>query len=454
MSSIISDSFRRNTTQQFIDSIIADDDVYVGIGKSDPYYNSDTATVPDGTIAESIEALRNLSALVKVDGSDIRRIIPCVYWLEGEVYKAYDQNDANCFYATNDSLPCYAINNGYVYLCLVSPGTATSNAPTAADYDFHAFADNYTWVLVTRIEPASPFDTTQFTAVVKDSRIGDGVTIAAATKGAVYTYNIANGGTNYTNSAVVTLVGAGGDDLVLTKTVVNGVITRVSNPGSIPYGYSSASVTVYENDVTRTSEGEVVNAQIIPSLTPIAGFGENPENALPTWFAGVGANIANTMGGDASLSSYRQISLIKAPGSNGEDNDLSSLDTLRYIILTADGSACTAENGSIIVGTAEEGDEPAMAFYDGVETVGGTEYRMYYHQNNANTINIKPFASGGGVLTVYAAEGGAIFGEVEFTGVGDAEYVYDSGELLFLENRAKISRDAAQTEEIKLVIQF
>jgi hypothetical protein len=236
----------------------------------------------------------------------------------------------------------------------------------------------------------------------------------------------------------------------LTATVVNGVITGVANPGSIPYGYSNASVYVY--DAARTNVGEVIDAQIVPSVTPMTGFGADPTSCLPTWFAGVGVNIANTMGGDASLSSYRQISIVQNPESNDEDMDLSSMDTLRYLVLAADGAACTAANGHIIVGTAESGDAPAVAFYDGVATVGG-EFRMYYHQNNSNNVNLKAFASAGGVLWVYDGVT-PIFGEVAFDSVADAEYVYDSGQVIFLEHRAKISRDAAQTEEIKLVIQF
>ena len=82
-------------------------------------------------------------------------------------------------------------------------------------------------------------------------------------------------------------------------------------------------------------------------------------------------------------------------------------------------------------------------------------YRIYFHQNSHKAINQKPFSSTG-TVKFYDASGnqqGETAG-IAYNNKKAGEYNPDTGDVLFVDNRAPIRRNAQQTEEVRLIIQF
>lgn len=461
MSAIITDQFRRGMAQFLVaDIATGSQDYFIGIGKSDAWLDDATPPAPLTNIISRTEALRNLATLVKVAPNKVSLVVPNIRFRPGFAYKQYDPSDATNFYATtvgsSTILPSYVVTNSAIYICLrKGPGTVLYS-PTEVTFAPVSSGDGYTWVKVAQVDVTSPFNTDQFTAVVNPLAAID----TSPTEGMVYGFKIISPGQlfNLSTPPSVKLVGKAGADVNLVITIgAGGTVTGVDFPPgtisslSFPKGYSQASV---ELSGTFPGSGLVV----VPLIAPTAGFGDAPVDDLPSWFVGVGANVATDMSGDAYYIPYRQISLIREPTisliENPSDNG-DSLDALKFFVVPA-GSVVSYVPGSIITQQSPSAGLPAKAFYDSFRAVtlsnSTIEGRIYYHQNFSPNINFKDFDATGSIAIANLGGGGSA--TYAYSARKAAEYIQDSGDVLFLENRSPISRNSLQTEEIKLIIQF
>ena len=114
MAAIITDDFRKNNIERFIDDVSSNQspnstavNYYIGIGKTDPWdrdVNGRTEAetgfivpLPDGSILEKADIKKNLMTLIKVDSTDILRLVPQIEYKTGSTYKVYDPTDTSCF---------------------------------------------------------------------------------------------------------------------------------------------------------------------------------------------------------------------------------------------------------------------------------------------------------------------------------------------------------------------
>ena len=472
MAAIITDQFRRNSASSVLADILGGENTYyVGIGKTDAWPANGTleetaptfsAPLPVGSVAEMKEVRNNLMSLLKLDASKSRIIIPNVAWKLDNKHKPYAANDNTCFTPTTvgseTTYPCYAIADSKIWLCLLSDGSGLNNIPSAQSlYTKYTASTGYTWIAIANIENIVdvPFNTDQFIAVKLDPTqyaSGAGQTTNNATKGHVYGFTIANGGTGYTSNPTAFLIGDGTvSPIPLTITRTGNVITGVTfTSTNATTGFNNASVRF-------STTGGGSGAVIIPNIAPIEGFGPTILNNLPTWFLGLAANFNGKLldGGvtdadiDAQLLSYRQISVIKNPTITSTSPDtITSADALKYLTITGSISSINAEVGDII--TLNGSGVTAKAFFDSYIYSSSTGTgKLYYHQNDSSQVNYAAFPSTG---LIYIND--IIATQFTYSSVTESEYIHNTGEVLFLENRRPISRNENQKEEIKLVIQF
>ena len=478
MAAIITDQFRRNSASSVLADILDGvNDYYVGIGKTDSWpANGEleetaptfSAPLPVGSVAEMKEVRNNLISLLKLDASKSRIIIPNVAWKLDNKHKPYAANDNTCFTPTTvgavTTYPCYAIADSKIWLCLLSDGSGLNNIPSAqALYTKYTASTGYTWIAIANIENIVdvPFNTDQFIAVKLDpTQYDDGNPLTLlpgeiannATKGHVYGFTIANGGTGYTSNPTAFLIGDGTvSPIPLTITRTGNVITGVTfTSTNATTGFNNASVRF-------STTGGGSGAVIIPNIAPIEGFGPTILNNLPTWFLGLAANFDGKLldGGvtdadiDAQLLSYRQISVIKNPTITSTSPDtITSADALKYLTITGSISSINAAVGDII--TLNGSGVTAKAFFDSYIYSSSTGTgKLYYHQNDSSQVNYAAFPSTG---QIYIND--IIATQFTYSSVTESEYIHNTGEVLFLENRRPISRNENQKEEIKLVIQF
>jgi hypothetical protein len=467
MSAIITDNFRRNSAKLFLSDIAGNvNNYYLGIGKSDKWPDAGLVTedasgynvaAPVGSFSDALEVLNNVATFSKLGASNTTLVIPNVPWASGKKYKAYNSYDSGCFYATGNLLPCYATTATGMYLCLANnSGGLTANSPSdTSTYVPAQGADNYVWILVQPVSQlGTAFITDQFIEVSQTPLTSTPLANSTAYGGLCSpVFHVVNGGSGYTGTApVVTLrgsdaAGATTYTQTLTATVVGGVITGVIHSLTLanwPKGLQVASVEVTH----ATGTGAIV----VPVIAPRLGYGHIPAAVMPSWYAGISVDLADTIGSDNFYTPYRQVSIVRNPNTTA-----ANANALRSLTLST-GHGITSITGANALITDISGVPFAVA--DAI--VGNT---LYFHQNytsgfkelaNASTTFLLS-TTGSNNYTYTAVNASecneAVLANGSIAG-GDGIYARIAGEVVFVENRTKITRSAGQTEKIKIIIQF
>jgi hypothetical protein len=519
MAAIITDQMRKQNAANLIADIQAGTSSspatchYIGIGKSDPWENrtingvSEAETsglfeppTPINSISEREDVKNNLIALSQIDPSTTGaiRLIPKVEWKTGRRYKVYDPYDPSCFNASNNFLPCYALYEGVVYVCLGNnnggfTSTTITNANkgvTAPSVPFHigqhTGGDQYIWCAVYKVDTST---NNKYSNAAGFLKIPDSTNAAptgttpltnlkSTSGGLLYGFKILDGGSGFAIGDTAKLVGyhVDGDEFTSEKEITltissTGVITGIpwsyANAIASPLGTGDDGVKEASLEFT-TSAG--TGAKILPLIAPAAGFGADPLVDLPSYYVGVNSEFTGNMNNDAqTIIDYRQISIVKFPTQNSNDVATDeSLDALQFINVSnlndanAVGLKSVNLDGVYVEQTLSTGENP-KAWVDLLDS-----NKVYFHQNTSTIINKKPLqnssSSGtnpenGGTLTFKSKDNpsSSLFtiAAGTYSTVDDSpEYVHDSGEILFVDNKKPIARANAQNEQIRLIIQF
>lgn len=451
MSAIITDSFRRNNTKAFL-ADLASVQYYVGLGKSDPWPeaggyveddNDYNVPTPLGTYGDNTEVKNNLTALVGISGGS-SQVIPNIAAKSNHRHKAYNPFDPNCFYQTVVSgiqmYPCYVVVANNVYLCLreatnietsysLPSGAVLSRVPQLN-------GDGSVWLYVYSILPEFVINGSQFVTVpdlptpIGVETIGTApASISAATGELVYGFSVIDGGTGYAVAPLVEFVDEDGAVTTLTATVSGGAITKVAYPP-----LTSVGTWIKKRGYIRVATGA---ARVYAHIAPAAGIGAVPSNDLPSWYAGIAVQAVETINDDGAYIPYRQVSIIREPSYEvGVLDPAASLNCLQRLEFGVSDAPTSATPGWLIT-QAATGAIGVADYYDDVNKY------LYYHQT----------AETGFIAfdTTSVTLDGSVLAP---TGVATSEYVKESGDVVFVENRKKISRVSGQTEEITIILQF
>jgi hypothetical protein len=460
MAAIITDSFKKQIVQTVFDEVSFPDSAsthryYIGIGRSEQW--DDSENIP--TVTDTPRTIRNLRAGLQSikSANDVTFTIPRYNWSSGAIYSAYDDALA--------SIP--AVNSYYVltednqvYVCLQqgksSTGAATTSTikPTGTSTKAFKTADGYVWKFLYTLSAtrANKFLSANFVPVEKildSATLGRAHTVLegqqlliqdAAVPGQIIGINVTNGGTGYTSAPIVTINGDG-VRAAATATVSGGTITKIELDSSadsgltMGQGYNFASVSL------TGGAGSNATARVI--LGPDSGMGSDPRdefkstslmfNTKPN-----GIEDSNFIVGQ----NFRQVALIRDPKKPTTDSDFSNSSgkVLRFLKLQA------TANVGFLDATITGGNSGAKALVD--EVAGD---KLYFHQTEDTgflDFQEEEGISGGGQTGTLVTEG---------TDADSDAFTRDdvnklSGKVLYIENRAPVTRSANQTEDIKVVI--
>ena len=440
MAAIITEKFRKNNTLTLL-SDIESQNYFIGIGKSDDWYESlninSTSPFPIGTHADEINVRNNLISLVKIDNANIGVVIPKVIADSTLTYKTYSPYDSSCFYAetiTVDSVPtlhnpCYAISGDNIFLCLYALSTPSSNtfatylSPTYGTYSI----GKYKWAYLGTIT-TSALNSNQFVKITNDNASA-ATSATNAVKGYIYGFQVINTGTGYSDAsnATVTITGTNLSGATVTETL-NNVIVKTANNGitSIDISVSGMSVNKYKI-ASATISGAGTGAVIAPLIAPVNGFGYSLIEDLPSWYVGV---LANANDDDTSIFvDYRQISLLKNPTVTLV-GDATSVNTLRSFNVS---SIAAINIGDSITQSGK-----------GIGRVSYISGSTIYYTPSVKYGFVAPTTS---TVTIGTAT-------PTISAINTSPYDFISGDVVYLENRGAISRVAHQNEEIKIIIQL
>ena len=486
MPAIITNKFRIHNSEQFSESFseASGNVYYLGIGRSIPFStatrgdsrtdNQGTDVLPitpaDNANAESF-TYDDLLAVKRVTSSDVAFVAPRRNWQTGTTYDIYrhdygeritgttTQQSANSGVFNLFDANFYVLNSARnVYKCLDNNNNSASTVePTGTDTIVLSTADGYKWKFMYTLSASeqSNFLSTDFMAVSTNSSVSSN-----AVDGAIDVVKIktaGSGGTDGTHTNIdIKGDGTGGK---VSVTVTSGAITAVTVT-TAGTGYTFG--TISNAQIVAAGATNLVGAELDVIIPPKGGHGKNAVQELGAFFVMTNTSLEGTESansGDVSVANdFRKVCLIRDPKSGGSAATATTLRATRVIKLTGvsgtfavDEKITQASTGA--VGKVVEWDSTnALLYYvqtrhtnEGIDSSGNqTAF------SGANVVS----STGGGSGTPDTGNSSTVNNVVITSGYSVPEIDHDSGDVLYVENRAPITRAADQTENIKLIIEF
>ena len=453
--------------------------------------------------------------LKKVTSNDVRRVIPRIDWQTGTIYEMYrnnyssnnltPQSKSTTLYGSN----YYVLNSEFnLYLCInngANPDnpngqkslfepTHTNTAPQEAGNG----SDGYLWKYLYTISPSDivKFVTTSYIPLPKvwgdttNSNIKD-----AAVDGKIETVVIKNGGSGYSvdDSGVVSSTETI-SDIPITGDGTGGTVSININSGIVESiggvvggsGYTYASV--------RFETGTFGGKTLIPGTE--AEF----EVVIPPK-GGHGADIYRELGGFRVMlyskydnnvddvpdyvvgNDFSRVGLVKNPlqfGGTDLLNNVTATNLSAIKLKPSSSSGLTTSNvtylpntlitqqvgvGSTAVGyvASWNPDTGVLKYYQpvGFSTLSTYSYKKLDFVGGGNT---SPITGGSpeNLIVHDTFSGSSIvvggknvsLGQTFNVGKANPDVKKYSGEIIYIDNRAPISRTSSQKEEVKIVIEF
>ena len=443
--------------KQVIQSLLTDfadssNNYYIGIGRSEDWNDSDTARTTINAQWEERGLRNGLQSAKKVIDSTF--VVPRYNWSSGAVYSAYDDKQVGyptqTYYVMNDENQVYVCMQqskdaaGNAVVSTIQPSGGTTGAPFST-------ADGYIWKFLYSIGAG---DATKYIAAnflpIKLQGATDSSSAAsdieqlavqnAATSGQIIGYAVDSGGSGYTSNPTLTIVGNGTNAKASASISGSAVVTAevLDSSGTLMFGsgYTNAIITV-SGGGTPTKP-----AVIRPIFSEEGGLGADPRNDLRANGVMFTVKPDGTENDDFIVGNdFRQVGLIK----NIKDSAGSDLFTastgiaLKKLIFSAVTTGFTADN--TIVGSTSG----AKALIDKVDSSN-----VWYHQTDVT--GFTNFDSGEAVTETDGSGAGTL--NASFAPYVTPEVTTSTGDVLYIDNRAAVTRASDQTEDIKIVIQI
>lgn len=485
MPAIITDKFRIHNSEQFQEAFSesSGNTMYLGIGRPQAFATStrgDGRTNNEGTDVAPLTPADNLNAqhfpfddlmaAKKIAASDVTFAVPRRNWTTGTTYDIYRHDygeyatgtttaiTANGGASTLHDSAFYVLTTARnVYKCLDNDGnTASTVEPTGTSTTVLTTADGYKWKYMYTLTASQQanFLSTDFMAVATDSTVS-----SAAIDGAIDVIKIksaGSGGTNGTHTGIA--IRGDGTGGVCSVTVAGGVVTAVTVT-TAGTGYTFG--TVSNAQIVTAGATSLSGAELDVIIPPKGGHGKNAIEELGGFYVMMNTSLEGTESGNSGdltvANDFRKITLIRDPNAGGSAASATTLRATKAINLSGvsgsyvvDEKITQASTGA--VGKVVEWDSSNSILYyiqtrhtnEGIDTNGNlTAF------SGTNTV------SGAGGATGTPTTSTSTIDNVSFTsGYSASEIDHDSGDILYIENRAPITRAADQTENIKLVIEF
>ena len=485
MPAIITDRFRIHNSEQFQEAFSESSGnvMYLGIGRPQAFATStrgDARTNNEGSDTSPITPGDNrnaqsfpfddLLACKRITASDVTFAIPRRNWVSGTTYDIYRHDYGDRITGTttaqtsNSGVSNLHDANFYVlttarnvYKCLDNDGnTPSTEEPIGTSTTVQTLTDGYKWKYMYTLSASqqSNFLSTDFMAVETNSTVS-----SAAVDGAIDIIKIKSAGTGGANGTHTNIdIRGDGTGGKCSVTVAGGVVTAVTVT-TAGTGYTFG--TVSNAQIVAAGATSLSGAELDVIIPPKGGHGKNAVEELGGFYVMLNTSLEGTESGNSGdvtvANDFRKITLIRDPLSSGSAATATTLRGTKAINVTGvsgsfvvDEKITQASTGA--VGKVVEWDSANNILYyiqtrhtdEGIDSNGN---QTAFSGTNAVT--------GAGGATGTPTTSTSTINNVSFTsGYSASEIDADSGDILYIENRAPITRAADQTENIKLVIEF
>ena len=485
MAAIITNKFRINNAEQFVESFseTSAETYYLFIGRAHAWASD--ADVQGNTIAEGTDASPptpndditsefynwdDMLGAKLIASTDVSRCIPRRNWTTGTTYDMYEHNigssNAAASGATNLFDATYVVmNSSYaVYKVIENDGaTASTVEPTSTSNSIFSTSDGYRWKYMYSLTSAETlnFMSTDFIHCSTDSTVS-----AAAVDGALDTALVVAGGSSYTTSSGSTIsaipIRGDGSSGVASVTISSGAVSAVSIT-TAGTGYTFAYITNADIIAATNAGGAGSGANINVIIPPKGGHGSNALKELGAFYVMMNKSLVGVEGtSDIGVGNdFRRIGLVKNPTNFGTTT-VATATTRRLLYAAVFSSVSGTFTADEEINQASTGAVGKVVEYD------ATNKLLYWYQTRFPDVgtdangNLTAF-SGANAITGQSSSASAtpntssstdVNGVSITSGYSNPELAYDSGDIIYVEERSPITRASDQTENIKLIIEF
>lgn len=496
MAATITDVLKRNMLVSIFDRTqnvgvaLGDSDRhYIAIGRSEEWNEENLPPTPYSGTEDSLVFRSGIQSMKQVP--DVSYVVPRFSWIAGNFYEGWSSGygsntevksstTASGAFAPN---PFYILtDDNNVYVC-IKQGRTTAGTPRASLYKpvntstsvFSAGADGYFWKFLYNIGAAEArkFLTSTYMPVerIVDEAAGgaadDDLSVSrlqqrgiqtAAIPGQLIGIAIDNPGTGYTSQPTITITGRARQGLGQVPTpatasakIFNGGITDIfmknnSDDANFVFGrdYADASIKV--------SGGSGSGAILRALISGDSGMGGNSTLDLHSSAMMFNAQLKGTENDDfQTTNDFRQIGIIRNPVKDSaqfasfvETPECTSPTLSAFKRLYVNTASLVPENITGDQTITQGGSVAVIDFYDAARGI------MFVHQTREtgysafDSVSVCQVSGGGGTATPIGTNNQPVLRPSEVD-------VY-SGEVVYIDNRIAVSRDADQTEDIKVVI--
>lgn len=452
MASIITNEFRLENLKAF-KAAMADtvnNSFYLFIGRISEWANESVPPTPVDSGEMIRDTFDELLAGKKVTDSNARQGIYLREWTTGQYYDMYrhdyDGSVAGVSLVGVATTPDSLFEANYyvidptslrVYKCLYNRDHTTNAVvastvmPTTTATAPQTTADGYVWKYMFTVQAGDAADYNTPSFVPAPTTDVDGVSGA---DGGIYAAVITNVGSGYTSDPTVTI---DGDGTGATATVV-----RTTN--TVTYITMTAAGTGYTHATITISGGSGTGATAKAILSPAGGHATAPADELGGIYMIVARKLIGDEGGDFTVAnSPRQLGIIKNPTLSSVLVTSSTVQFSRELELQNSVTGVFTANELIDGGTS--GALGRVVDYDSTN-------RILRYVLLVNTSNERPDFADNEVIT--GQDSTATGTTLVTNGVLPGEADEYTGKIIYFENRRAIARDAAQTEDYRLVVEF
>lgn len=515
MTAILTNNFRLKQAELFIEAFetSAEKNMYLGIGRSNPWPNDLIPEIPIDNITNISDAYATLIGLKKLSVSDVINVVPRFDWAENTVYVPYSNIDENLFFhptsaeitantiAGFGSGSFYVVTDEYnVYKCLKANGPSTAKPALTILTPFDT-ADGYIWKYLFTLAPAvidkflsdswmpvrvlSEDDGSLQWQVQQNavpgsinyidildggstySKVFSGTVVAAS--GTTITFDIAVGSTDLTDETVYISAGLGNGQFYRIESYNTG--TKVATiDGTFSPVPNSASTYQILPTITLTGNGSGFKARPVIESDEIVDVviqnpGENYTfgnivlstgvgydlNASVSPLTGHGSNPVVELGG-----SYLMISSLLEY--DEESNIITDNDYRRLLLisnlLNPDDEIATGITLSALKSITIDNKIGEFVQDEIVEVSNGAKIFIVSIKDD-ELFYMQNSSTGTDVFTTSHTLTGLTSGATaDITTLNDSDIKENSGDIIYIKNMRPVLRSPTLIEDIKILIKF
>ena len=485
MAAIITNKFRINNALQFYESFseATATTYYLFIGRahawaSDADVQGNTITegtdasppTPNDDISSEFYNWDDMLGAKIIASTDVSYCIPRRNWTTGTTYDHYEHNISSSNTANSGATNLFdstfvVMNSAYaVYKCIENDSnTASTVEPTSTSNSIVTTGDGYKWKYMYSLTSAETlnFMSTDFIHVSTDSTV-----TAAAVDGALDTIEVVAGGSSYSLSAGATIsaipIRGDGSSGICSVTISSGAIASaaVTTAGT---GYTYAYIRNADIIAGTNAGGAGSGGNLNVFIPPKGGHGKNAITELGGFYVMINKSLTGAEGtSDIGVGNdFRRIGLIRDPYNYGTTT-VASATTRRQIHAAVFSSVSGTYTADEEINQASTGAVGKVIEYDSTNKI------LYWYQTRFPDVgtdsdgNLTAF-SGANAITGQSSSAAATPNTSDSTttnavvfasGYSTPELAFDSGDIIYVEERSPITRASDQTENIKLIIEF